>query len=222
VTEQPPRAYAEFGETFLRTILHKRRVLDSVDRILGDRIEIGPIGAGPGRVFARAKAVGLFQPCFGEALSGPLLAYRVIVPIEVDFELDLAVDLHHFHASVQVPLVLTARIEEPAVLHWDITVPGVDEVELSLETAKRRSQVLQRVAGLEEELRRFILRVIEKELAKPHVVKATRIDFPTIVDNAWPTLADQFLPQRDTDATASAQEAVAEMDEEDDTPVRAG
>lgn len=222
MSDQAASPYAEFGEAFLRTILHKRRVLDSVDRILGDRIEIGPIGAGPGRVFARAKALGLFQPCFGEELAGPRLAYRIIVPIEVEFELDLAVDLHRFHASVQVPLVLTARIEDPAVLHWDITLPGIEEVELSLETAKRRSQVLQRVAGLEEELRRFILRVIEKELAKPHVVKATRIDFPTLVDNAWPALADQFLPVRQADATDSAEQAVAEMEKEDDPPARAG
>lgn len=200
MTALPPSPYTDFGETFLRTILHRRRVLDSVDRILGDRIEIGPIGAGPGRVFARVRAVGLFQPCFGEALEGLLLAYRVIVPIEVDFELDLAVDVHRFHASVQVPLVLTARIEDPAVLHWDITMPSADELELSLETARRRSQVLQRVAGLEEELRRFLLRVVEKELAKPHVVKATRIDFPAIIDNAWPVLADQFLPVRAPDS----------------------
>ena len=220
MTAQPPSAYAEFGEAFLRTILHKQRVLDSVDRILGDRIEIGPIGAGPGRVFARARAVGLFQPAFGEALPGPLLAYRVIVPIEVDFEVDLAVDVHRFHASVQVPVVLTARIEDPAVLHWDITMPSEDEVQLVLETTKRRSQVLQRVAGLEEELRRFLLRVIEKELAKPHVVKATRIDFPTIVDSAWPALADQFLPVRDPDTGEPVVQVIDDLDTDDD-PARA-
>lgn len=80
--------------------------------------------------------------------------------------------------------------------------------------------MLQRVAGLEEELRRFLLRVVEKELAKPHVVKATRIDFATLVDNAWPALADQFLPVREPDATDAAAAALAEMDDEDDPPAR--
>lgn len=221
MTDLPPSPYADFGESFLRTILHKQRVLDSVDRILGDRIEIGPIGAGPGRVFARARAVGLFQPTFGEALPGPVLAYRVIVPIEVDFELDLAVDVHRFHASVQVPLVLTARIEEPAVLHWDITMPSPEELELSVETTKRRSQVLQRVAGLDEELRHFLLRVVEKEMSKPHVAKATRIDFPTIVDHAWPALADQFLPVRDPDSPADEVEVIDELGPDEDPPARA-
>lgn len=190
----PVTPYADFGAAFLRAILPKERILRSIDRLVGDRIELGPIAAGPGRVFAKARATGIFQPTFGEEVPGPLLSYRVFLPVEVDFELDIAVDVHRFHATLIVPLMLTLRTERPALLVWDLTLPLAEEVELSVGTAKRRSQVLQRVAGLDQELRRFLLRVIEKELAKEHIQRALTLDLPTLVDGAWEALADQFLP----------------------------
>jgi hypothetical protein len=43
-------------------------------------------------------------------------------------------------------------------------------------TERRRSVLLQRVAGLDDELRRFLVKVVARELEKPHVQRATRID----------------------------------------------
>jgi len=152
------------------------------------------MGAGPGRRFATLRATGWFQPTHGHELEGDLLAYRVFLPIAVDFELDLAVDKHRFRADVVLPLTLTVRVESPLVIHWDITTPSEDEVVITVATAQRRAAVLQKMTGLDGELRRFLMRVVEIELDKPHVRRATRIDMGQLIDNAWPALADQFLP----------------------------
>ncbi len=189
-----PISYAQFGINFVRMVLHEQRILESIDRLLGEKVELGPMGAGPGRVFAKARATGWFQETYAQQMVGDLLVYRLFLPVAVDFEIDLAVDVHHFHAQVLLPLTLTVRVEHPLTIVWDITPPREDEVTITVETGKRRSAVLQRWAGLDDELRRFLIRVIVKELDKPHIRKATRIDMVSIIDAAWPVIADQFLP----------------------------
>ncbi len=200
-----PLTYEEFGVNFVRQVLHEQRVMESIDRLLGEKIELGPIGAGPGRIFAKARAVGWFQGAHGREVVDDLLVYRLFLPVLVDFELEIAKDVNRFRAEVIIPLTLTVRIEAPMTIIWDIAMPEEDEVTITVETDKRRSAALQRMTGLDAELRRFLVRVIEKELDKPHVRKATRIEMDKVIDAAWPVLADQFLPPL-PEAPASTEE----------------
>lgn len=195
--QAPPSAevgYEQFGINFIRQILHQQRVMESIDRLLGEKIELGPMGAGPGRLFAKARATGWFHDTHGSEVVDDLLIYRVFLPVTVDFELEIAKDVNKFRAEVIIPLTLTVRIEAPLTIIWDIALPEEDEVTITVETDKRRSAALQRITGLDAELRRFLVRVIEKEFDKPHVQRATRIDMSAVIDAAWPVIADQFLP----------------------------
>lgn len=195
--------YADFGDNFIRMVLNRRRILESMDRILGEKIVIGPIGAGPGRVFAKVWATGWFQPTSGVEIPGPNVAYRVILPIDADFEIEIARDVNRFRAKVLIPLTITVRVEQPLVIVMDIDLPSEEDVTISVATDKRRSAVLQKVAGLDAELRRFLIRVMEKELEKPHIRRATRIDMDSVITGAWGPVADQFLPvEGDPDAGA--------------------
>jgi len=72
-------------------------------------------------------------------------------------------------------------------------------VTISVKADKRRSAVLQRMAGVDAELRRFIIKFVARELDRPHVRKATRIDLISVIDRAWPQIAGQFLPSRPED-----------------------
>jgi hypothetical protein len=187
-------AYADFGEAFLRQVLHLDRVLESIDRILGTDFQLGPMGAGPGRKVATLTATGTFLPCTGEEIPGPLVSYRVFVPVDVLFDLDLRVDAHRFHADVVVPLRVDLRVEDPLAIVWDITPPPPEDVQIEITGETRRSAVLQKVAGMDGELRRFLLRFVDRELEKPHVRRARRIDVPAVIDGAWPEISAQFLP----------------------------
>ncbi len=186
--------YEQFGVNFLRQILHKDRIVRMVNEVLGDRIELGPIGAGPGRNVASISVVGIYGQATGEEIPGDLVSYRVFLPIDVDFDIDLRMDRLRFHAKVVVPLVMTMHTEAPVVIRWDIQVPAEDEVVLSLNTATRRGAVLQKVAGLEGELRRFLIKVVRTELAKDYVRRATHLDMVELMGPTWPAITAQFLP----------------------------
>jgi hypothetical protein len=198
----PEINYEQFGSAYIRRVLHKDRVLSMINDVLGPTIELGPIGAGPGRKAATVNVVGAFGATTGEEISGDLLAYRVFLPISVVFDIDMRVDKHRFVADVVVPLTLTVHTVAPLRVRIDITVPGADEVDLKLQAGTRRGAVLQKLAGLEAELRRFLVKVVRTELAKPYVRRATDFDMAALIDDAWPAIAAVILPRGPEDRLA--------------------
>jgi hypothetical protein len=191
----PEISYEEFGASYIRSVLHKDRVLSMINDVLGPTIELGPIGAGPGRKAATVSVVGTFGATTGEEIPGDLVAYRVFLPINVAFDIDMRVDKHRFVADVVVPLTLTVHTVAPLRVRIDITVPSGDDVVLDLQASSRRGAMLQRLAGLEAELRRFLVKVVLTELAKPYVRRATDFDMAALIDEAWTGIAAVILPR---------------------------
>jgi hypothetical protein len=191
----PERAigYDEFGMRFMNLVLHRDRVMQSINRVLGEEFQLGPIGAGPGRKVAKVTANGTFGTAYGEALAD-VVGYEVNLPVKVAFHLDLGFDMLRFNAALVLPLRLTMELVEPLTILWHITPPHPDAVTMTIASDSRRATVVQKLAGLDDELRRFIVRFVDRELEKPHVKKAMRIDLVTVIDNAWEHLADQFMP----------------------------
>ncbi|WP_141005018.1 hypothetical protein [Nocardioides humi] len=65
-----PTSYEQFGVNWIHRVLHKERILRTVDEVLGDQIALGPIGAGPGRAFASVSFVGPTGPPRGSWSPG--------------------------------------------------------------------------------------------------------------------------------------------------------
>lgn len=188
-----PLNYDEFGMRFMNLVLHRDRVMESVNRVLGEKFHLGPIGAGPGRKVARVTASGVFGTAYGEALDD-VVGYNVNLPVNVSFNLDLGIDKLRFDAELVLPLRLTMDLIEPLTILWHISPPHPDDVVMTIVSDSRRAAVLQKLTGMDSELRRFIVRFVDRELEKPHVIRATRIDLVTLIDNAWEHIASQFLP----------------------------
>lgn len=192
-------SYERFGVNWVRRVLHQERILRTIDQLLGDQISLGPIGAGPGRAFASVSFTGTFGPTTGAELPGELLTYAIDLPISVVFQLDLPMDKLHFNAEVVIPLVLVVHTEEPLKLRLELQTPTEDQIGLELKTDTRRGAILRKMTGLDSELRRFVLRVIDTELSKPYVKRAMYLDMEELIDHAWPMLSETFLPQRPED-----------------------
>ncbi|WP_418060989.1 hypothetical protein [Pimelobacter simplex] len=195
-------SYEEFGVSWIHRVLHKDRILHTIDQVLGEQIALGPIGAGPGRAFASVSFVGRYQPTTGELVPGELLTYAIDLPISVVFDLDLPLDRLTFNAEVVVPLVLVVHTEAPLRLRLELKTPTEDQIGLELKTDTRRGAMLRKVAGLDAELRRFLLKVLDTELAKPYVRRATYLDMEELIDEAWPAFTAQFLPRGPEDRQA--------------------
>lgn len=185
-------SYGEFGRALFASVLHEDRIADAVALVLGDTIALGPFGAGPGRM-ARVTALGTIGRPRVTRLPGDFVTFDVMLPVQVAFDLDIAVGVHTFNATMEVPLRLEARAAAPLTIVLAISPPREEDLVVRTEVDRRRTAMLKKVAGIDDELRRFMVRYVARELTKEHVVRATRLDLAEILDHAWPMISEEFL-----------------------------
>ena len=176
-------SYATFGVRFFEHAVTEDRIVGALDGLAGDRLDFGPIGAGPGKL-ARVSADGTFGQASAKRLAGDDISFRLSIPVDLDLEIDL-VDRHRFDVAVVVGLTLVARAAEPLRVVIDIDAPTAEDVEVAVDADGMRASVLKRVAGIDAEIGRFVARYIQRELEKPHIVAARDIDVAARIDGAW-------------------------------------
>lgn len=180
----PTCSYADFGQEFFVAAVTGDRLLEGIRGLAGRPIAFGPIGVGPGRL-AQVRADGEVGEAEAERMPGELVRFRVVLPVALAFEIDLGVDTHGFDARLRVPLTLTAVALEGCRIFIDVSPPRPEEVDLDLQAAGVRASLLQRIAGVDNEVRRFVSRYIRKEIGKPEIMAARLVDVPTAIERGW-------------------------------------
>jgi hypothetical protein len=186
-TSPPPDdrvPYAVFGARFFEHAVTAERILGALGGITGDRFEFGPIGAGPGKM-AQVSAEGEFGEPSAERLPGDEVAFRLTIPVKLDLLIDLGVDRHEFDVDVGVGLNLTARAAEPLRVVIDVDEPTWRDVTVEIEAGSRRASILNRVAGIDREIGRFVAKYVRREIDKPGIKAARDIDVAARIDGAW-------------------------------------
>lgn len=181
-------SYEEFGDRFFRAAVTRERVLGAVDQLAGQPIDFGPVGVGPGRV-AQVTARGEIGAATATEIPGDEIAYRVELPVRLDFDLNLQLDTHHFHGDLVVPLTVHARATEDLKIVVDVTAPGSRDIELDLKADGMRASLLKRVAGVDVEVKRFVAKFVAREIDKPEVVAARIVDVGATIDATWARMA---------------------------------
>jgi hypothetical protein len=180
--------YEEFGELFFRAAVTRERILGAVDGIAGEPIDFGPMGVGPGRI-ARVTAKGQIGQATATEVPGTPITYELVVPVELDFTINLQVEKERFHAAVEVPLIVTAHATTDLRIVVDVTPPNPDELKLDLAADGLRAGLLGRIANVDGELRRFVAKYVARELEKPHIAATREIDVGVSIDVAWAGMA---------------------------------
>ena len=182
-------SYGEFGRQFFTEVVTEERVLGAVNMLAGQPIDFGPTGVGPGRL-VKLTAHGSIGAATSEPVfAGDLVAYRMTLPVDLTFEVDLGLEVHRFTATLSVPLVLTARAVRGLKVYVDVTPPAARDIGIRLRADGLRASVLKRVAGVEGEVKRFVAKYVTREISKPYVQQARMIDVAGQVDRAWERIA---------------------------------
>lgn len=181
-------SYQQWGADFFAEAVSEARILGAVNAIAGQPIDFGPMGVGPAKL-AKVSAFGQIGEARASSLDRSEIAFRVELPIDLTFELDLQVETHTFHAGLLVPLELTARAASGVRIYIEVRPPRASEVQVHVQAEGLRASIMQRVANVEGELRRFVARYVARELTKPHVEKARTIDVSHAIDRAWASIS---------------------------------
>jgi hypothetical protein len=175
--------YEQWGLDFFTEAINEERVLDAVRVIAGQQIEFGPVNAGPGGI-ATVKAYGEVKQPSAALIPGEHVGYRVLLPLELTFEVVIQVE-QRFEAELLVPFTLRAVPRSGVRIFIEAEPPRTEEMQVELRAQGMRSTVLQRVADVEGELRRFVAEYVIEELEKPHVTETRTIDVSGAMDGVW-------------------------------------
>lgn len=182
--------YEEFGRRFFALAVTEERILSGVNTLAGQPIDVGPLGVGPGKL-AKVTAKGAIGAATARPIAGDAIAYRVTLPVDIDFEVHLQLDRHRFHAELEVPLILTALAMEELKIFIDVAAPLPNQVRVKLRAEGIRASLLNKVVGVDTELQRFVAKYVKRELSKPAVLGARTIDVLAAVESAWSSVAPQ-------------------------------
>jgi hypothetical protein len=206
-------SYEQWGADFFAEAVSGERILGAVNSIAGQPIDFGPIGVGPGKI-AKVRAYGAIGAANATRVDAPEITYRVDLPVDLTFELNLQVETHTFHAELLVPLTLTARAVEGVRVFIVVTPPRSADVQVQVQAEGIRASIMQRVANVEGELRRFVARYVAREVSKPHIVEARVIDVAAAIDRAWAHISPERTKQTVTDDLNEALESEIRENEE--------
>ena len=184
ISEAKEITYAEWGEEFFFAAVTDKRIQGVVEALAGQPIDVGPMGAGPGKI-AKVRAVGQTREAQLRRHSGLPITYDLVVPVDLTFEVDLKLEKERFDAHLEVPIVLTARAIEGCRIYIDARPPHSGEVAVNVKADGRRAEWLRRIAGVDDELRRFVAKYVTRELDKPSIRRAREIDVVPLIDKAW-------------------------------------
>lgn len=199
-------SYEQWGVAFFTEAVSRERILGAVDTLAGQPIDFGPIGVGPGKI-AKVRAFGAIGSASAERLDSSEISYRVELPVDLTFELDLQVETHTFHADVLVPLTLTARAVEGVRVYVEVAPPRSSDVQVQVRAEGIRASIMQRIANIEGELRRFVARYVAREVSKPHIQAARLIDVAGAIDRAWGSISPRSTKAAVTDDLNEALES---------------
>ena len=179
----PSVSYAEFGQRFFDLVVTADRLADTLAGLSGRPLEIGPVGAGPGKI-ARVTVTGSIGKAAAVREEGEPLRFRVALPLEIDLLVQLPGQDARFHGVVTVAIALVARAVAPLRVVFDVTPPEPGDVEVDLVADGVRAGLLRAAAGLDEEMKRYVARYVATELDKPKARAARELDLLARIDSA--------------------------------------
>ena len=186
VPTEPDRTdYASFGVRFFDVLLTSERVAAAVHAAVGaERFHIGPVAVGPGGI-ARLHVTGGLGEVTARRSGREPLRFRLTLPVDINLLIEMAGQENRFHGNVLIGLDVTARAALPLALVFEIAPPTPEDIQLTLASDGLRASLLRTVAGVDQELHRYVLRYVTQELESPRVREACRIDIASAVQDAW-------------------------------------
>lgn len=176
--------YGTWGEQFFIAAITEERVLGAVKEIADKPIAMGPIGVGPGGI-AKVRANGTMGEPTITRHEGEPITFDVRLTISLRFSVDLRLDKEWFDADLSVPLRLTALALDGVRILIDADPPRSSDIELDLQADGSRAKLLDRVAGVGDELRKFVAVYVKKELDSPAGRKSREIDVAKLIADSW-------------------------------------
>lgn len=177
-------SYEQFGINFVERAVTAERIADSISKVSGDSVEVGPMSAGPGGI-ATVNAVGKVGAVIVNPNHDKHFRFEATLPIDLELEVRLAGVPTRYRGMVEVLLRLSVHTVAPLTLRIDIAELTDDDISVELQAADAVGGVLQKVGNIDGEVRSQVKNVVNRRLSSDEAKATREIDVAEILGRSW-------------------------------------
>jgi hypothetical protein len=178
-------SYEQLGVNFVTHVVTPERVAATIAGVAGDEVRVGPMHAGPGNA-ASVTAVGRIGEVTARvAWNAAPLVFDATIPIDLSLEVRIAGATHRYNGTLAVPLRITARAGAPVTLAFEIAPISPADVRVKLSASGVRARLLQRIGGVDDEVRRAVASAVNERLDSEQAKAVRQIDVMRYVEESW-------------------------------------
>jgi hypothetical protein len=174
----------EFVRRTLTAAAPPQRVSEVVSRLVGNKIKIGPISAGPCEA-ASATAIGLPGAVHAELCDDAAWDQTVTIPIDLSVLVEVAGGIARFRGPVQVQTRIRLRIEQPCDVVVEVEDVYPHNITAAVEGIGVSARIVGRLGGIDDILSHQVLTYVNDLIRSPEFEAALHIDVTGLLGRAW-------------------------------------
>ena len=179
-------SFDEFGRNFMREVVTADRVAATIASVVGERIEVGPLAAGPGnaaQASLRGTLAGVDVSPAGQ--SGESLRFTALVRLDCTLAVKAPVINKRYRGTLTIPLHLDVRSAPPLRLVIDVDAPSPQDIGVDLESRDRSGRLIQLLGNIDGEVRTRAAAEVARRVEAPEARRHREIDVLAMVDDVW-------------------------------------
>jgi hypothetical protein len=179
-----PLTSDEFVRRALAAAAPPRRVSEVVAQLVGDKIRIGPIAAGPCEA-ASATAIGVPGAVHAELCDDPVWHQIVTIPIDLSVLVEVAGGVARFYGPVQVQTRIRLDIEQPCDVVVHVEDVRAHNITTAVEAIGLTARVVGRLGHLDDIVADQVLTYVNDLIRSSEFEAALHIDVTGLLGRAW-------------------------------------
>jgi len=178
-------SFDEFGRNFMREVVTPERVASTIAAVVGERIEVGPMAAGP-RDAARGSMIATLAGVdVTPAAESDPLRFSAIVRLDCTLAVKAPAIDKRYRGTLTIPLLLEVRTAEPVRLVIDVEAPSAADIGVELSAKDRSGRLIQLLGNIDGEVRTRAAAEVAKRVDAPEARQHREIDILAMVDDVW-------------------------------------
>jgi hypothetical protein len=180
--------FDQFGHNFMRRVVTAERVAATIATVVGERIEVGPMAAGP-RDAARATLRGKLADVDVSAGDGPedgeAMRFTAVVRLDCTLAVKAPILDKRYRGTLTIPLLLEVRAALPLRLVIDVEPPSAPDIGVELQSGDRSGRLIQVLGNIDDEVRERAAAEVARRVESPEARRKREIDILGMVDEVW-------------------------------------
>ena len=184
-------SFDQFGRNFMSKVVTAERVAATIASVVGERIEVGPMAAGP-RDAAQASLRGKLADvdvsladADADVGGGQAMRFTALVRLDCTLAVKATVINKRYRGTLTIPLVLNVRTAPPLRLVIDVEPPLAPDIGVDLESRDRSGRLIQILGNIDGEVRIRAAAEVARRVEAPEARRHREIDVLAMVDDVW-------------------------------------